>query len=260
MINVLCLAVSPERMEMTVWGVRHGEIYQIFTAMFMHADFWHLFFNMFSLYVFGSLIAPVLGANRFLILYVASGIAGNLAWLASSWNYNHALVGASGAVMGVIIASAMMAPDVRMFLLFIPFPLKLKTMAVIFIGLQLFNQLTVGLSGGIAYVTHLGGFAGGYLIMRFFYRRFVQWDPLAFLSNGGNRSSASYRSRREPPAGWSVRDEGYAPPPPPPSGPVSQKELDALLDKISAGGINSLTEAELQRLRQAREQMRGGRR
>lgn len=246
----LCLSVP---------GIKQGAYYQVVSAMFLHFDFFHLFFNMFSLYIFGSLAAPFLGARRFLILYFVSGIAGNLLWLASAWNTpGGALLGASGAVMGVIAASAMMMPDVNMFLLFIPFPIKLRTMAIVFIIVEIFNQLNAGSVSTIAYIAHIGGFFSAVLLMHFFYIRFVQWDPLRFLSSGSSGVRGFPRDP-QPPRGWSVRDEQYSPPPPPPSGRVSQKELDGLLDKISAGGINSLSEAELSRLRQAREQMRGGR-
>lgn len=239
-------------------GIRQGAYHQLLSAMFMHADFFHLFFNMFSLYVFGSLAAPILGARRFLTLYFISGLAGNLLWLATAWNSpGSELLGASGAVMGVIAASAMMMPDVNMFLLFIPFPIKLRTMAVVFIILEIFNQLNAGPLTTIAYTAHIGGFFSAVLLMHFCYRRFVQWDPLRFLSPG-QTAREPRRSPQPPPSGWSVSGGEYAPPPPPPTGRVTQKELDRLLDKISAGGINSLSEDELARLRLAREQMRGG--
>lgn len=257
LINVFCLFIPDSDFSLSAMGIREGRYYQLITAMFLHADFFHLFFNMWALYVFGMLIAPVLGAKRFLILYFASGLVGNLIWLATSWNMDHYLVGASGAVMGVIIASAMMVPNVNMFLLFIPFPIKLRTMAVIFICIEIFNQLSAGAMGGIAYTAHIGGFLGGLLIMHFFYRRFVLWDPLAF-ADPGRRDPGGYERRQQPPPGWTVRDSSYSPPPPPPTGKVTQAELDRLLDKISVGGINSLSEAELARLRQAREQMRSG--
>lgn len=240
-------------------GIRAGYYFQIVSAMFMHYDFFHLFFNMFSLYIFGMLASPILGARRFLILYFVSGVVGNVLWLTSVWNSAAptTLLGASGAVMGVIIASAMLMPNVDMFILFIPFPVKLRTMAVVFILIELFSQLT-GRGGGIAYLAHIGGFIGGYLVMRLFFRRFIRWDPLGFLGGSRADGAGSY-TRRPPPPGWTVRgDDRYAPPPPPPSGRVTQQELDMLLDKISARGINSLSEDELTRLRQAREQMRGG--
>lgn len=239
------LLLSPE-------DFRSGYYWQVFTAMFLHYDFWHLFFNMFSLYVLGSLSAPVIGAKRFLILYIVSGLAGNLLWLGASWNIPHvAILGASGAVAGITIASAMIVPDIQMMLLLIPFPIKLRTMAIILFVLNIMSHIG-GIGGNVAYLAHIGGFIGGMLLMRFAFSRYVQWDPLSFLGRLPN--DRRYGSRpASPPRGWTVRDDTYAPPP---TGRVSQKELDALLDKLSRGGVNSLSEAELERLRQAREQMR----
>lgn len=240
------LVLSPE-------GIRNGQYWQIFTAMFLHFDFWHLFFNMFSLYILGSLSAPVIGAKRFLILYFVSGAVGNLLWLGASWDLNAALLGASGAVAGITIASAMIVPDIQMFLLLIPFPIKLRTMAIILFVLNIMSHVG-NIGGNVAYLAHIGGFIGGMLLMRFAYRRYIQWDPLAFLGGGSLPNDRRGARPAAPPKGWTIRDDSYAPPP---TGKVSQKELDALLDKLSRGGINSLSEAELARLRQAREQMRG---
>ncbi len=254
-LNTVCFlfGIGHNRLELTADGIRNGEFWLLVTSLFMHGYFFHLFFNMFSLYIFGSLIAPVLGAARFLTLYFVSGVAGNLLWLCMSLDANYAaLVGASGAVMGVIMAAAMITPDTPMMMLFIPYPIKLRTLALVFIAIELFNQVSAGALSSVAYLAHIGGFLGGYLLMRFAYRRFVRWDPVDQLMKK-KRSTTSYR-RQPPPSGWTVRNPGYAPPP---TGRVSQQELDALLDKVSAGGINSLTEAELTRLRQAREQMRG---
>lgn len=256
-LNIFCWIMDLKGLELYAPAVKEGEVWRLATSLFQHHDFFHLFFNMFSLYIFGSLIAPILGPKRFLLLYFVSGIAGNLLWMATSWSSFHVLIGASGAVMGIIIASAMMLPDIEMFLLFIPFPIKLRTMAIVFICIELFNQISVGTMSGIAYTAHIGGFIGGMLLMRSAFRRFVTWDPLAFLS-GGNDPRRNPTGTQPPPKGWSVRDDRYSPPPPPPTGRVTRKELDTLLDKISLHGINSLSEEELARLRQAREQMRSG--
>lgn len=239
-------------LELSTNEIRDGQYWQIATAMFQHADFFHLFFNMFSLYVLGSLSAPVIGAKRFLTLYIVSGIAGNLLWLGASWDMNAAILGASGAVAGITIASAMIVPDIQMMLLLIPFPIKLRTMAIILFVLNVLNQI-IGGESNVAYLAHIGGFIGGLLLMRFAYRRYIQWDPLAFLGGGSLPNDRRTRRQPPPPSGWTVRNETYAPPP---TGRVTQQELDALLDKLSRGGVNSLSEAELARLRQAREQMR----
>lgn len=255
-INFLFLLAGKERYDLmlSLAGFRSGNYWQLVSAMFLHADFFHFFFNMFSLYIFGSMVAPILGPKRFLILYFTAGIVGNLCWLGTATQTDSGyLLGASGAVMGVIIAAAMMMPDVPMMLLFIPFPMKLKTMAVVFICIELFNQYFNSGVSNVAYIAHIGGFLGGMLLMHFFYRPFVRWDPVSFLGSG---RPAAARRPTPPPSGWSVRDDRYAPPPPPPTGRVTQQEMDYLLEKLSRGGVNSLSEAELARLRQAREQMK----
>ena len=233
-----------------------GDYWTIVTALFMHDSLWHLFFNMFSLYIFGQMVAPVLGTKRFLALYFTAGIGGNLLWLLSNVTAPVGLVGASGAVMGVIMVSAMMAPDVEMYLLFIPFPVKLRTMAIVFLALEIFSQLTQP-DSPVAYLAHIGGFVMGYLFAILFLKQFVRWDPLRILGGGNTR-----RPGNANPYNWKVSGRnnnttssaGTAGGPP----PVTQRELDMLLDKISKQGINALSEAEMARLRQAREQMRGG--
>ena len=245
-----------------------GMFWQPLTAMFMHAGLSHIIFNMWGLYIFGGIVAPRLGGKAFLALYLVTGLLGNLVWLAAAWNSPAVLCGASGAVMAVTAAAAVMAPETPMLLLFIPFPIKLRTMAIVFFVLEIVMEIT-GRQPGVANLVHIVGFIGGYLFIKFFFRREMLWDPLAAL--GGRRGY------RQPPnrnnsgvgdtSGWTYR---RSPDREPDYGPnfstgsnfgfngtrVSQRELDYLLDKISRSGIDSLTEQELQRLKQAREEMR----
>jgi len=125
-----------------------------------------------------------------------------------------------------------------------------------------------GRQPGIANLVHIIGFVGGYLFIKLFFRREMLWDPLASLagrrgyrpppntSNSGSDASGwTYRRRPDREADYgpnfsSGSNFGFN------GTRVSQRELDYLLDKISRTGINSLTEQELQRLRQAREEMR----
>lgn len=272
-VNVLIMIAAPERVERSLIlspdVLETGRFWQLVTAMFVHANFEHILFNMFALYVFGTLIAPILGARRFLELYFFSGVLGNVLWLLSGTSAY--LLGASGAVMGVVMASAMMRPNVQMLLLFIPYPIKLRTLAIIFFLIDFFLEFAP-MTSSVAYLAHLGGFLGGYLYMRFFLRKWMEWDPLgALFGKGSGRSSAGQGG-----SGGSAPWGSFSPPPPRsggpgdtseggasassrpfPSGKVTQRELDYLLDKISRSGINSLSEAEMERLRQAREQMRG---
>jgi len=244
-----------------------GMFWQPLTAMFMHDGISHILFNMWGLYIFGGIVAPRLGGKAFLGLYLVTGLLGNMVWLAAAWNTPAVLCGASGAVMAVTAAAAVMAPETPMLLLFIPFPIKLRTMAIVFFVLEIVMEIT-GRQPGVANLVHIVGFVGGYLFIKFFFRREMLWDPLAALggrrgyrqprgSNNGNSSASGWTYHRRP-----DREPDYGPNFSTGSNfgfngtRVSQRELDYLLDKISRTGINSLTEQELQRLKQAREEMR----
>jgi len=219
-------------------------LWQPFTAIFLHAGFMHLLMNMIGLYMFGMLAAPALGGRRFLTLFLLSGLLGNLLWLAFNFNGYAAIIGASGSVMGVIMAAAMIFPNRDVYFIFAPFPVKLKTMAIVFILLELFSELSSPYRGApIAYLAHIGGFIGGYLYLRIFMPGLVEWDLLKGLFG-----------RPRMPKGWSMshpinnaKTDGH----------VTQEELDRILDKISATGINSLSEPEMETLRKARAQMKG---
>ena len=235
---------------LSVHSVKQFEVWRFFTALFLHAGFGHIFFNMFGLYIFGALAAPVLGAKRFLLLYFTAGVLGNLLWFFCNWNNPYyMLFGASGAVMGVILASAMMLPDIPMMLLFIPFPLKLKTLAMVYIFLEIFSQITNSASV-TSYLAHILGFVSGYLFMKFCAKDRVVWDPLQSLK--GKTASISGNDR-EPglPNGWKMTSTVYKKP----DHSVSRQELERLLIKLSREGINALTEEEQETLRRAREEM-----
>ena len=218
-------------------------VIDIIGSIFSHESFSHLFFNMFSLFIFGSLIARRCGFWKFLGLYLSGGIIGNLLFMLL-FKGQYMLLGASGAVFGIMMATAMMEPDREFFLIFMPFfGLKTKTLVTVFTVIELFSQFNSPHTS-VAHWAHLGGFLGGYLFMLLFLRREIRWNPLKF------RNSATTKPKSAPNVKFKVV---Y----PQNKVPVSQKELDYLLDKISEKGINSLTEEELARLKQAREQMQG---
>lgn len=259
-------AFAVQELWLSVDGILHGMFWQPLTAMFMHDGIGHIFFNMWGLYIFGGIVAPRLGGRAFLALYMSTGLLGNLLWLATVWNNQAPIVlcGASGAVMAVTAAAAVMAPETPMLLFFIPYPIKLKTMAIVFLALELVMELSGG-QPGVANLVHIVGFVGGYLFIKFFFRREMLWEPLASLA--GRRGYRPRPGRERGDDGWTYRrspdrDSDYGPNFSSGSGfgfngtRVSRRELDYLLDKISRSGINSLTEQELQRLKQAREEMR----
>ncbi|MBS1371974.1 MAG: rhomboid family intramembrane serine protease [Lentisphaeria bacterium] len=227
-------------------GIRRGQVYQLVTAGFLHTEFFHFLFNMWGLYIFGGLVAPHIGGRRFLWLYLIGAVSGNVLYLLLNWNSVGGLLGASGAVFAVMVAAALLEPN-RQFIIFpLPFPMKTRTLVICYTIIEIV-LLSTGRTDGIAHLAHLGGAIGGYLYMRILYGSRLPWDPF-----------------RRKPAAW--RPQFRVNPNPPPSGPqggaggpVGSHELDALLDKVSKYGINSLSEYELSRLRRAREEMRGGR-
>lgn len=218
-------------------------IVDIAGSIFSHESFSHLFFNMFSLFVFGSLIARRCGFWKFLGLYLTSGIVGNILFMLL-FRGQYMLLGASGAVFGIMMATAMMEPDRNFYLIFMPFfAIKTKTLVTVFTIIELLSQFS-GRNSSIAHWAHLGGFIGGYIFVMIFLRKNIIWNPLKFkkIHTTAPKSAPNVKFKVVYPQNQT---------------PVTQKELDYLLDKISEHGINSLTENELARLKQARQQMQG---
>ncbi|MBE6356512.1 MAG: rhomboid family intramembrane serine protease [Lentisphaerae bacterium] len=230
----------------------HAEyIWQFVTAGFLHSGFGHIFFNMWGLYIFGSLVAPRLSGSKMLILYLAGSICGNVLFYCCNMAsfFPVQLVGASGAVCAFMTAGATVEPNRRFMIIFLPFtPIKTTTLVIVYTAMEILFELT-GRNSNVAHLAHLGGFLAGYLVMRCYFGRRLPWDPLRSFFNKPRQTSGSQTPPPpEPPKTDHRTDDG---------GKVTQRELDALLDKLSTSGINSLSEYELSRLRRARRQMRG---
>ena len=218
--------------------IKGHQYYRVITYMFLHGGFMHILMNMWMLFMFGRLLEERIGSAAFLWLYFISGILGALIYM--FFNPAQPCLGASAAVVGVSIGTAMFFPNMQIMLLFPPVPMKLKTFTIVFILLELYFE-SAGVLGNVAHVAHLGGALGGYLYLKIFFSREIVWDFLPFLGGGSSHSGPKV------PSGWSVITDKNA---------VSQKELDRILDKISVSGINSLTPEEEDTLMRAREQMK----
>ena len=167
--------------------------WQPVTHMFMHGGFWHLFFNMYTLYFFGRVLEERWGAKKFLIFYFVTGIGAALVHTGVEWIqmqhwmgqvaegslaaqadiYNLKMtptVGASGAIYGVLMGFAMLYPDAIMSLVFPPISLKAKWFVLIFGGIELLTGVT-GVGGGIAHFAHLGGLIFGYLLIMYWKKK-----------------------------------------------------------------------------------------
>lgn len=237
---VLFIFASGHTTDQALYCDGNFRFYQLLTAGFVHSGFGHIFFNMYGLFLFGSLVAPHIGEIKFYILYLIGVLSGNLLFMAFNYPSNHVVVGASGAVFAVMMGAAMLEPDRRFTILFFPFiPLKTSTLVICYTVLEILSAGNV--NSGVAHLAHLGGFLGGYIYLKIAASRLLAWDPLRKLQGGFKRPVA-------PKADKSFTFDSTR--------PVSPDELDYLLNKLSIHGINSLTPQEYDRLRQAREEMR----
>ncbi len=214
-----------------------GQIYRCFTYMLLHGGMGHIFFNMWGLYLFGNILEQRIGTQRFYMLYLISGLSGAALWLIFNRYSIAPCIGASGAVFGIMVATALFYPDMRIMLLFPPIPMKMKTFAFAYAAIEIFLEFGGG-DGNVAHIVHLGGFIGGYAYVKILYGSHV-WGIGSLF-------------KKKPKHALYDRDQYILFPNPE---KVSQEELDRLLDKISADGINSLSDDEMDTLRRAREEM-----
>jgi len=143
----------------------------LLTAMFVHSNFWHFFFNMVALFFFGGTLMQLVGRNRFLLAYFAGGIVGNVLFLLLNMSSAVILVGASGAVYAIAGALVVMIPNMRIALWGI-LPMPLWIFVIVFLGLL---SLPPFVDSDIAWQAHLGGLAAG-LIFGFLFRRRIRYD------------------------------------------------------------------------------------
>jgi membrane associated rhomboid family serine protease len=149
-----------------LWPVSSGEFkpYQLVTHMFTHSpdNFFHILFNMYALWMFGSVLEKVWGPKKFLIFYLVCGLTAGVAqmFLTSS-----PAVGASGAIMGLFAAFAYLFPNVKFFIIPFPFPIKAKYMVAIMAAIDLFGGFHGGGSDNIAHFAHLGGMVMGFILV-----------------------------------------------------------------------------------------------
>lgn len=189
--------------DVTEWGSLHYftsdlfKPHQLLTHMFMHGSISHIFFNMFSLFMFGTMLENYIGSKRFLIFYLICGLGAAVltqlsvpysaemfakgergvafisehgwtkARLIAQYKYEYSMLGASGAIMGVMAAFAYLFPNTEMFLMFIPIPVKAKYVIPVFILIDLFGGLNPRQNDNIGHFAHLGGAIVGFLLIYF---------------------------------------------------------------------------------------------
>ena len=246
-------------------------IYQFITYMFLHGGFTHILFNMFALWMFGSVIERVWGPKKFLFYYICCGVgagftqelvqyitysmegiaayqyvnAGGVQMTTDAYINLWTTIGASGAVYGILLAFGMIFPNERLFIIPFPFPIKAKWLIVGYIAIELFSAMS-GPGDGVAHMAHLGGMLFGFLLIRY-WQKHPDSSAGEFFDNLKRKYDARQNQqhmkaehtsapRRETDEEYNARQR------------KNQEEVDAILDKIRKSGYDSLTKEEKKKL------------
>ncbi|MBP5506435.1 MAG: rhomboid family intramembrane serine protease [Prevotella sp.] len=253
----------------------HFHIYQLFTYMFMHGGWDHIFFNMFALWMFGCVMERVWGPKKFLFYYIFCGVGagviqeiaqyvelysilsgqsgvGFTTLISSAWS-DAALadslnawttVGASGAIYAILLAFGMTFPNERIFIFPLPIPIKAMWFVMVYVAIELFSALGTS-SDNVAHFAHLGGMLFGFLLIRYWQKHpeselYGRSHGRQFFdrwrANWENRKGKSYGAEED------VRhktDWDYNA-----DKKAQEEKIDKILDKIRKNGYGSLTEEE----------------
>ena len=215
---VQILGLSPE----TVWPL----VWQPLTYMFVHGDFWHVAINMLVLFLFGSELETIWGRHGFIKYYLITGIGSGLVWLIfqSFSSVPAYLIGASGAVYGILTAYGLMFPNRIVYIYFL-FPVRVKYFVMILGGIAFFSSL--GNHSNISHLTHLSGMLIGFAYLR----SNSQWGKMIFSLRKHILEKKLKREER--------RQNKKK---------MLQKDVDHILDRINQVGYDGLTDSEKSRL------------
>lgn len=213
------------------------QLWRLVTYQFMHGDFFHILFNMIGLYFFGPMMEQWWGSKRFLAFYLLCGVCGALPMLlfvyAGLYPAGVPLLGASGALFGILIGAAVLFPHQRVQLLFPPIPMTLRTMALVFLGISAFSVIVGSNDGGNA--AHLAGAGLAFFLVK--RPSLLNWadrfSPEA-IQAGVNQGRYERKVKKER---------------------ASREEVDRILAKVSERGIQSLTGREKRILKQDTERL-----
>jgi membrane associated rhomboid family serine protease len=205
-------------------------VWQPLTYMFLHGGVFHLLFNLLIIWMMGAEVERFWGKREFLKYYLLCGLGA--AALGFVFAYHSLVIGASGAVFGIMVAFGLMFPDRTIYLWFVV-PVPAKILVLVLFALEL---LVIGSRDGVAHFAHVGGAVTGFLYMRFGWRD--RLDLSALTARWRRRHLTLHSGDR---------------------GTADQAEIDRILDKISHSGLQSLTPEESRLLEQASRRQREGR-
>ena len=222
-------------------GIMGFQIWRFITFQFLHVDFGHLLFNSIAIYFFGAFVEQQLRSRAFLAFYLLCGGAGALGYavlVSINSDPDIGVVGASGGIFGILAVAALIAPDMRVQLLFPPVTLTMRLLAIIMLAWGAFVVLSGGRNAG-GEAGHLGGALAGFLMWKIpILRQFLQ--NLARSQGGASRKRGGFgiRITKEKKSytrklGPKIKDRGG-----------DAAAVDRILDKINEHGLQSLTEEE----------------
>lgn len=236
---------------------RQLKVWTVISYGFLHSTlgFWHILGNMLGLYFLGRILEPMIGRERFLLIYFGSMLLGGLVYLGFHFNNSMPVVGASGAVFGLMTLFCLMRPEqpITLLLFFIiPITMKpkwlLRISAAITIGGLILHELPGNPEYRMAHSAHLGGIIGGLL-----YYRFVHSRPGQLFGSSASQPSMElpewFKRKKNSPVAREVTYQVNRST----SRSELQAEVDRILDKINATGFGSLSDGEKQTLDSAKE-------
>ena len=239
------LEIIPSYLQLSVEGLGRGYLWQLVTYQFMHAGFLHLFFNGWAIYTFGRELENLLGGPKFVSLMLSSGMVGGVfqVLVALAWPqyFGGPVVGASACAFGLVAAYAMIFPERELTLLiFFVIPLQLRAKTLL-IGLAVIALVGIAFPmGNVANAAHLGGMGMGCFFVRYLLNRdWALFKPAPAPRITIRKPGSVAPAKR-------VAESGPA---------LLESDVDAILDKISAKGIRSLTAQERATLEAARKKM-----
>ena len=163
------------KFEFHIGSIRAGDQIRMITSGFLHADMGHLFFNMFTLFMFAPVVINYFGSASFFLIYMASLVFGSLLTLLMHKNdYSYRAIGASGAVTGILYSAILINPSMSLYLFFIPIPIPAYLFGIGYLLYSIYGMKAK--NDNIGHTAHFGGAIGGYLIT-------LIKEPAMFVNN-----------------------------------------------------------------------------
>lgn len=224
---------------------KQGQVWRLLTFQFLHADGMHVFANMLGLFFFGHFVERWWGSARFLVYYLACGVSGALFYsllllapgLIPVEESGMMMIGASAGIYGILIAVALIAPNLKVFLFFI-IPMSMRYFAIGILCFAAYTAFTNGDNAG-GEAGHLGGAILGFILMK--YPHCLSFVGDGFKGRGPWRRVIDAKVVREK----KIRPRIHI--------NMDDSEVDKILDKVNREGIQSLTEKERETLRRSSE-------